>query len=90
MFYIKTIKFEGFCKEGDLLMTLADFSGIPAGMKGTVASIYKGGIIVEWENGVRDGFKTTELKYLGFATHEYPGKDKEVETVNAAALQTNG
>lgn len=36
---------------GDVVMVLADFSGVPAGTRGVVTEIYDGGLMVTWIRG---------------------------------------
>lgn len=80
MFYL-TQKAVKEIKVGDRCMVLADFSGIEAGMKGTISENYKHGVMVDWDtptpSGVKaDGFGEDELEYLAFATLKHPTKAK--------------
>jgi hypothetical protein len=71
-------------KKNDRVMVLADFSGIPAGTKGTIRQNYETGVTVEWdkkkpEDGDvwdmrpgSDGFGSDELEYLAFETAVHP------------------
>lgn len=68
-------------------MVLADFSGIPAGTKGTITEIYDEGVMVEWDKSRpddgdaydmrprSDGFSRDELEYLPFETIKHPKVD---------------
>ena len=49
MFYLTERVDEKQCSVGDRLMVLSDFSGIPAGLKGTISEIYHEGVMVEWD-----------------------------------------
>jgi len=60
--------------EGDVVMLLADFSGLHAGMKGTISENYKRGVMVQWDSTHSDGFGADELEYLAFETAKHPFK----------------
>jgi hypothetical protein len=83
MFYL-TRKSIQEIKKNDRVMVLADFSGIPAGTKGTITENYKTGVMVEWDKknpedgdawdmrSRSDGFGSDELEYLSFETKIHP------------------
>lgn len=48
MFYLITHTDEKQFKPGDVVMVLADFSGIEAGTRGVITEIYDGGVMVTW------------------------------------------
>lgn len=52
MFYIIKRQDEKQFNIGDVVMSLADFSGVQAGSKGVVTQIYDGGLMVTWEGRV--------------------------------------
>lgn len=82
MFYLTKKKKVADIKVGDLVMVLADFSGIEAGTKGLISENYKTGVMVEWQGlntpshqrPKADGFGEDELEYLAFATEKHPTK----------------
>lgn len=94
MFYLTKRIDERQCLVGDRCMVLADFSGIPAGTKGTVCDIYDGGLTILWQceefgekhpedhGQRRDGFGRDELEYLAFETKAHPNVDPRVSNTN--------
>jgi len=72
MFYLTKRVDEKQCFIGDRCMVLADFSGIPAGTRGTVTEIYDKGVMVEWDQSRSDGFSRDDLQYLAFETLKHP------------------
>jgi len=87
MFYLLKRVDEKQCTIGERVMTLSDFSGVPAGTKGRVKSIGDGGLVIMWEkcancakpddcganpSSFSDGFSREELQYLGFETNKQP------------------
>src|SRR3990167_7072993 len=85
MFYLTKRIDEKQCTVGERCMVLVDFSGIPAGLKGTVTDVYNGGVMIQWDtqklddgfNRIRggDGFGREELEYLAFETEKHPKVD---------------
>ena len=82
MFYLKKKTIDQI-HEGDRVMVLADFSGVPAGTRGTITENDKTGVMVEWypfihqdkpewEPPRADGFGQDELDYLAFETQKHP------------------
>lgn len=75
-------------------MVLADFSGVPAGTKGKVESIYGSGVMIQWplteedrrfkRKPLADGFATDEMGYLAFATEKHPDVDPTVYNIGEA------
>lgn len=90
MFYL-TKKQIGEIKEGDECVVLADFSGVPAGTRGTIYENYQNGVMVEWHlphppygRPLMDGFGEDELHYLAFGTPKCPERFLEDEFIAAA------
>lgn len=97
MFYLTKRVDEKQCTPGERIMVLSDFSGVPAGHKGTVVEIYGqewsdgGGITIEWDcrpghpedirRKLRDGFGRDDLQYLAFCTLKHPKVDPTVYRV---------
>jgi len=101
MFYLTKRIDEKQCTVGERCMVLADFCGVLAGHKGTVDSIYDGGVMIAWDprnaeeekaihagwrRPVTDGFATDELEYLAFETKKHPKVDAEVNRKCACGL----
>ena len=77
MFYLLKKLGIGQVEEGDQVMVLADFSGVPAGTKGIITKVHKDGFDVEYDvdgDDVlhADRFSADEIEYLGFATKTHP------------------
>lgn len=95
MFYLLKRQKPNECNLGDRLMVLSDYSGVPAGTRGTVTGVYEKGVVVDWdgnnllddmhtEPGTRcDQFAESEMEYLAFETEKHPRIDS---TVNTAEL----
>lgn len=67
------------CTPGERCMTLADWSSVPAGGRGTVLELYEGGIMINWDDvDINDGFSDDDLQYLVFATKKHPNVDPTV------------
>lgn len=96
MFYLKKITNENEAQIGDRVMVLAVFSGIEAGLKGTVVEIHGqqwkdgGGVTIEWDKRpnhpedefqpLRDGFGRHDLEYLAFGTLRHPKVEAKDKT----------
>jgi len=81
MFYLLKRVDEKQCNVNERVMSLADFSGVPAGTKGKITEIYDQGIMIEWDFGIDsgpDGFSRDELEYLAFETIKHPKVDPKV------------
>ena len=80
MFYLKKKTKVSQIKEGEIVMVLADFTGIRAGTLGRVEENYGTGVMIHWfqdeakswSQPLRDGFGEDELEYLAFQTEKHP------------------
>lgn len=87
MFYLTKRVSENQCTVGERCITLCDWATVPVGHKGTVAEIYKDGIMIAWDTlpgdppwrkKLQDGFSSEDLQYLAFCTLHHPKVDPEV------------
>ena len=64
---------ENQIKITDRCLALGTHAGFKTGMHGTVVEIFKGGIVVEWEDKTREDLLRREFeKYLSFEFYRIP------------------